>query len=221
MKNMHYTATFAAVFFGLAILNAGAVNPVKTSKSNVSNNRAAAVSDPKDEDCDGRADAPDCKSADVTSPRDHASGLPTGKRMHKPMVITKDLDKSTTAPGDQTAPQTSNRESSAPSISEVVVTKPMDQSSDPSTAPATGTVSSPRDAASGQATGKRQHKPMMPPRDASSGMATGRMAEGTDPNSGSNGNGGQPASFTYPILPAIKSTLVSMPETDPTLEIKR
>jgi type VI secretion system secreted protein Hcp len=32
-------------------------------------------------------------SHDVLSPRDHASGLPTGKRMHKPFVITKELDK--------------------------------------------------------------------------------------------------------------------------------
>ena len=32
---------------------------------------------------------------EVTSPRDPASGLPTGKRMHKPFVITKELDKST------------------------------------------------------------------------------------------------------------------------------
>jgi Type VI secretion system effector, Hcp len=30
----------------------------------------------------------------VVSPRDAASGLPTGKRQHKPMVITKELDKS-------------------------------------------------------------------------------------------------------------------------------
>lgn len=29
------------------------------------------------------------------SPRDPASGLPTGKRMHKPFVITKELDKAT------------------------------------------------------------------------------------------------------------------------------
>jgi type VI secretion system secreted protein Hcp len=31
---------------------------------------------------------------DVISPRDPASGLPTGKRMHKPFTITKELDKS-------------------------------------------------------------------------------------------------------------------------------
>ncbi len=33
-------------------------------------------------------------SHEVISPRDAASGLPTGKRMHKPFVITKELDKS-------------------------------------------------------------------------------------------------------------------------------
>jgi len=34
-------------------------------------------------------------SHEVVSPRDPASGLPTGKRMHKPYVITKELDKAT------------------------------------------------------------------------------------------------------------------------------
>lgn len=33
-------------------------------------------------------------TAPVVSPRDAASGLPTGKRMHQPFVITKTLDKS-------------------------------------------------------------------------------------------------------------------------------
>ena len=31
---------------------------------------------------------------EVISPRDSASGLPTGKRMHKPFVVTKEVDKS-------------------------------------------------------------------------------------------------------------------------------
>jgi type VI secretion system secreted protein Hcp len=31
---------------------------------------------------------------EIISPRDPASGLPTGKRMHKPFVITKEIDKS-------------------------------------------------------------------------------------------------------------------------------
>jgi type VI secretion system secreted protein Hcp len=34
-------------------------------------------------------------SHEIVSPRDAASGLPTGKRQHKPFVITKELDKST------------------------------------------------------------------------------------------------------------------------------
>ena len=34
-------------------------------------------------------------SHEVLSPRDAASGLATGKRMHKPFVITKEIDKST------------------------------------------------------------------------------------------------------------------------------
>src|SRR6476660_8769187 len=32
---------------------------------------------------------------EIISPRDAASGLPTGKRQHKPFVITKQIDKST------------------------------------------------------------------------------------------------------------------------------
>jgi type VI secretion system secreted protein Hcp len=34
-------------------------------------------------------------SHEIVSPRDPASGLPTGKRMHKPLTITKEIDKST------------------------------------------------------------------------------------------------------------------------------
>lgn len=32
---------------------------------------------------------------EVTSPRDAATGLPTGKRQHRPFVITKEVDKAT------------------------------------------------------------------------------------------------------------------------------
>src|SRR5262245_54856034 len=34
-------------------------------------------------------------SHSIVSPRDPQSGLPTGQRMHKPFVMTKELDKST------------------------------------------------------------------------------------------------------------------------------
>lgn len=33
-------------------------------------------------------------SHEVVSPRDMASGLPSGKRQHKPFLVTKELDKS-------------------------------------------------------------------------------------------------------------------------------
>jgi len=34
-------------------------------------------------------------SHEVESPRDAASGMPTGKRQHKPLIITKEIDKAT------------------------------------------------------------------------------------------------------------------------------
>lgn len=34
-------------------------------------------------------------SHEIVSPRDAASGLPTGKRMHKPFVVTKEVDRAT------------------------------------------------------------------------------------------------------------------------------
>lgn len=34
-------------------------------------------------------------SHEVDSPRDAASGLPTGKRQHNPLIVTKEIDKST------------------------------------------------------------------------------------------------------------------------------
>lgn len=34
---------------------------------------------------------------DIVTPRDPASGLPTGKRMHKPFVITKEVDRASVA----------------------------------------------------------------------------------------------------------------------------
>lgn len=43
-----------------------------------------------DVDGDGRAER-----AAVTAPRDAASGLPTGKRQHKPVTVTKEVDKAT------------------------------------------------------------------------------------------------------------------------------
>ncbi len=62
---------------------------------------------------------------EVKSPRDAASGLATGKRQHKPFVMAKEYDKSSPKLAEAVA---KGRESSAPSISEIVVTKSVDNS---------------------------------------------------------------------------------------------
>jgi hypothetical protein len=70
---------------------------VKTkTKSNQSNDRNA---DQPKVSCVGKITCGDGTCVinfyhEVVSPRDAASGLPTGKRQHKPFVITKELDKS-------------------------------------------------------------------------------------------------------------------------------
>ncbi|SRR5579864_2966348 len=107
-----------------------------------------------------------------------ASGQASGKRMHQPMVTPQDSSKGTPIGGSH------DRESSAPSVSEVVMTKP---ASDPKPV-ATGDVNGDgradvaatsgsakgsgqggsnngnsngaSDVASGHPTGKRQHEPV-------------------------------------------------------------
>lgn len=66
------------------------------TKSNQSNDRSA---DQNNGVCTGKIRCADGSCVisfdqEIVSPRDAASGLPTGKRMHKPFVITKELDKS-------------------------------------------------------------------------------------------------------------------------------
>lgn len=56
-------------------------------------------------------------SSDVTAPRDLATGQASGKRQHEPVTIGKASDDN----------RQSSRESSAPSVSEIVVTKPGDR----------------------------------------------------------------------------------------------
>ncbi len=67
------------------------------TKSNNTNERAVGVSSAGA--CVGKIRCADGSCVisfdqEIVSPRDAASGLPTGKRMHKPFVITKELDKS-------------------------------------------------------------------------------------------------------------------------------
>jgi hypothetical protein len=126
---------------------------------------------------------PDEAAAGVKSPRDAASGQATGKRQHKPVrVATGDVDgdgaaetgvvtsreagsgmstgrrqhepiRSATADtdGDAAAAATQDHNSSRSNKSASVA---------PDGGATTGASSAPRDAASGQATGKRQHKPL-------------------------------------------------------------
>jgi len=66
------------------------------TKSNQSNDRSIVQSTSV---CSGKIRCADgsCTISfeqEIVSPRDAASGLPTGKRQHKPFVITKELDKS-------------------------------------------------------------------------------------------------------------------------------
>jgi len=127
---------------------------------------------------DGNAGNTPQQGQSATS-RDAASGLPSGKRMHKPVAV-QDSSKGTPSGGS------ADRESSQPSVSEVVVTKPATESKPvatgdvngdgmPDVAATSGSAKSggqnaasnssgnsngARDAASGQATGKRQHEPL-------------------------------------------------------------
>jgi hypothetical protein len=72
-----------------------AVQKTKT-KSNQSNDRSVEQNTAV---CTGKIRCADGSCVinfeqEIVSPRDAASGLPTGKRQHKPFVITKELDKS-------------------------------------------------------------------------------------------------------------------------------
>jgi len=57
------------------------------------------ISSPTGGSADRESSAPSVSevvvSYEIQAPRDVATGLPTGKRMHKPFVITKELDRST------------------------------------------------------------------------------------------------------------------------------
>ena len=91
MKKKIFTAfVFVAIIFASATLfaqeNAKPAQKIKT-KSNIENNRVSVVKINSTED--------GCSiivGHEIISPRDAASGLPTGKRMHRPFVITKEID---------------------------------------------------------------------------------------------------------------------------------
>jgi len=65
-------------------------------------------------------------TSNVTAPKDVATGQASGKRQYQPVVFRKVADEGTAAQSGKAPTNSgqSNRESSAPSVSEVVVTKP-------------------------------------------------------------------------------------------------
>ena len=83
--------------FGNQLLAQEIIEVQKTkTKSNQSNDRSTDQNSPV---CIGKIRCADgsCTISfeqEILSPRDAASGLPTGKRQHKPFVIIKELDKS-------------------------------------------------------------------------------------------------------------------------------
>jgi len=110
----------------------------------------------------------------VAAPRDAASGQASGKRMHKPMLVHRDLaarDQATGQASGKTATSSSNSAGSTTQVATGDVDG--DGKADVTTVKNSGhatekdavlhsssSVQSPRDAATGQASGKRQHKPI-------------------------------------------------------------
>jgi hypothetical protein len=98
----------------------------------------------------------------VTAPRDAQSGQASGKRMHKPMTVTAEVGAQaaeTSKPTGKSAMddwQAPAAKTSQPKITE-------NNKSAVATGDASGGIQSPRDLATGQSSGKRQHEPVVTP----------------------------------------------------------
>jgi hypothetical protein len=96
-KTFILLACLLTVSLTVQLFAQGTMEVQKTkTKSNQSNDRSIVQNSPA---CTGKIRCADgsCTISfeqEIVSPRDAASGLATGKRMHKPFVITKELDKS-------------------------------------------------------------------------------------------------------------------------------
>jgi hypothetical protein len=92
--------------------------PMQVTKTRTKSNQTnEKVSDPSKAVCTGKIRCADgtCSitfEQEIVSPRDAASGLPTGKRQHKPITITQELD-----PGTSTAVRESPTKASSGKVS--------------------------------------------------------------------------------------------------------
>lgn len=92
--------------------------PMQVTKTRTKSNQTnEKVSDPSMVVCTGKIRCADgtCSitfEQEIVSPRDAASGLPTGKRQHKPFTITQELD-----PGTSTAVRESPTKASSGKVS--------------------------------------------------------------------------------------------------------
>lgn len=97
MKKLSLTAFVVLIFVSITSFAQGTMEVLKSkTKSNQSNDRS--INEP-DESLTVKIRSIGSGveltfNQAIVSPRDAASGLPTGKRQHKPFVITKEYDKS-------------------------------------------------------------------------------------------------------------------------------
>ena len=85
----------------------GKTDPAAAEKAKAVGGAAGALIQKAEVEAKMETDAK-VESVRIVSPRDTASGLPTGKRQHKPVVVTKPVDKAAPiadAPTEIAAPQ--------------------------------------------------------------------------------------------------------------------
>lgn len=110
----------------------------------------------------------------VTAPRDAQSGQASGKRMHKPMTVTAEVGAQAAEPSKPTTKsamddwQAPAAKTSQPKITEnnkAVAAGDVngDGKADVAAPSSSSDVKSPRDMATGQSSGKRQHEPVVTP----------------------------------------------------------
>ncbi|MEO5942125.1 MAG: hypothetical protein ABIP30_06075 [Ferruginibacter sp.] len=170
VTNKDFTADFSTIYT-LDNKMYAEVTTAREAASGMATGRSVLVT--------GDLDGDGFNENEIVSPRDPASGLPTGKRMHKPFVITKELDfneNEIVSPRDPASGLPTGKRMHKP----FVITKELDFNENE--------IVSPRDPTSGLPTGKRMHKPfvitkeldfndeatIVSPRDAASGLPTGK-----------------------------------------------